>query len=127
MTLTLGQIANFPNLYQEISGFKLPIQVVYKLSRLRKEIEFHISFYKENVQKILSECAELDEQGLPRQLENGNGVMLKPDCIEKCIKQIEELGALAIDIPDIYFSILDFDGVEISMQSFEIIAPFIKE
>ncbi len=128
MQISLSQIIKFPSFFQEIQSLKLPIKLAFKLSQIKNELNFHIDFYWENLQKISLEYAQLDDEGFPRMTENGQGMLLKPDCVQECSQKIEELGALNIELPDsLKIDISYLEDLELTMQSFEAIMPFIKE
>ena len=127
MILKLSQAIALPSFCQTIQNTKLPIRTTYKLSQLKRELEFHINFYWENLQKIMQEYADTDENGNIKTTEDGAGILIRQEFIQECTQKVNDLSNLTIEIPDIYFSISDFDNLEISMQAFEAILPFIKE
>lgn len=127
MNITLSQAIKFPNFYREIQDLKLPIKTVHKLSRISKELAFHIDFYWENLQKITLEYAQFNDDGTPRLTEDGEGILLIPGRIQECSKKIDELGALTIELADaLKINISDLEDMELTLQSFEAIEPFIE-
>lgn len=128
MTITLVQAANLFNFFREIQNLKLPIRTAYKISQLKKELDFHINFYLENLNKITLEYAQIDENGAPCFSGDGQGVLIKTENIQECTKKIEELGNLTVELSDTAsFTLSDFNEIELTLQSFEALLPFIKE
>lgn len=126
MTLTMGQILNFNVFYNEVKNQKLSFKVLYKLSNLAKAIDEQTAFYREKFQEVLKEYGELDENGNLVPTEDGNGIKLKPGTEQECFAKINELQALDIEMPDIKFDIDDFGDIELTMEVFNIITPFLN-
>lgn len=127
MTLKMQNILNFNIFYNEVKSSKLPLKTAYKLSLLVKAIDDKIQFYQEKLQEILMDCAQLDENSHPIPTEDGSGVKIKPGFETECMNRVNELQSLEIELPDTKFNIDDFGNIEISVEMFSIILPFIEE
>lgn len=127
MTLKMQNILNFNVFYNEVKSSKLPLKTAYKLSLLVKAIDDKIQFYQEKLQEILMDCAQLDENNHPIPTEDGNGVKIKPGFEMECMNRVNELQSLEIELPDMKFNIDDFGNIEISVEMFSVILPFIEE
>lgn len=125
MTLKMGEIINFGYFYDEVKNQKLSFKVLYKLSTLAKAVDEKTAFYREKFQEVLKEYGELDENGNLIPTEDGNGIKVKPGTETECIAKINELQALEVDMPDVKFSIEDFGDIELTMEVFGLIRPFI--
>jgi hypothetical protein len=68
----------------------------------------------------------LDENGNLVPTEDGNGIKLKPGTEQECFAKINELQALDVEMPDIKFDIDDFGDIELTMDVFSLITPFLN-
>lgn len=126
MILKMGEIINFNYFYNEVKDRKLSFKVLYKLSTLAKAIDEKTAFYREKFQEILKEYGELDENGNLIPTEDGNGIKVKPGTEQECIMKINELQMLDVDMPEIKFDIEDFGDIELTMEVFNLITPFLN-
>lgn len=126
MILKMGEIINFNYFYNEVKDKKLSLKVLYKLSTLAKAIDEKTAFYREKFQEILKEYGELDENGNLIPTEDGNGIKVKPGTEQECIMKINELQKLDVDMPEIKFDIEDFGDIELTMEVFNLITPFLN-
>jgi hypothetical protein len=126
MTLKMIDIINFNVFYDEVRTNKMPLKVAFKLSNLVKAINEKTDFYREEIQKILQEYGEFDENGNIITINNGNGIKVKPGTEIECTAKINELQSLDVDLPDITFDIEEFGDIEMTLEIFNIITPFLK-
>lgn len=126
MKLKMIDIINFNVFYDEIRTKKLPLKVLFNLSKLATSVETNLKFYQEKFQSILDEYGEKDDNGNLVPTENGRGVKVRPGTEPACVKEITELQNLEIELPDIKFDIEEFGDIELSLEIFQIIAPFIN-
>jgi ATP-dependent phosphoenolpyruvate carboxykinase len=59
-------------------------------------------------------------------INNGNGFKVKEGTEIECSEKINELQNLDVELPDITFDIEDFGNIELTMEVFNIITPFLK-
>ena len=66
--------------------------------------------------------------------ENGNlvtvgtdGIRIKQGEEQECYTKLAELQNLEIEMPDVAFTIEEFDGIELTLEIFNFIVPFLKE
>lgn len=126
MTLQITEILNFNYFYNEVRNAKLPFKVLYKLSNLAKAIDNQTEFYREKFQEIVNEYGEKDEQGNLIPTEGGDGIKLKPGTEQECYTKVNELQSLEVELPDIKFDIDDFGDIELTMDVFNLITPFLN-
>lgn len=127
MTIRMYEIINFNYFYNEIKTAKLPFKVLFKLSSLAKAIDEKTEFYREKIQEILHEYGEHDEQGNLIPTEDGNGIKLIPGSEAECSAKVNELQMIDVELPNISFTIEEFDGIEMTMEIFNLIRPFVIE
>ena len=126
MTTTMSNIINFNVFYDEVRNAKIPLKLAFKLSNLTKAINEKTEFYREELQKIFKEYGELDENGNILPTEDGRGVKVKPGTEMECMTKINELHSLEVELPDITFDIEEFGDIEMTLEVFNIITPFLK-
>jgi hypothetical protein len=120
-------IINFSAFYEEVKSHKLPLKTAYKLSNLSRAIEEKTEFYREKMQEIFKEYGELDENGNILPTEDGRGVRVKHGTEVECMSRINELQLLDVDLPDIFFTLEEFGNIELTLEIFNLITPFLKE
>jgi hypothetical protein len=127
MKTQLQTILNFPQFYSLTASTKIPIKTAYKLSRLADAIEKEINFYRTKFREILSEYCLVDEDGNYAVTDDGTGYKIQPGKEVECNQAMEDLHALEIELPDITFTIDEFDGMELRIQDLNGIMPFIVD
>ena len=127
MTLQMSNIINFNVFYDEVRNSKLPLKTAFKLSNLTRAIDEQLTFYREKLQEILREYGEFDENGNIITINNGNGIKVKEGTEVECMTKINELQALEVELPNIKFSLDDFGNIELTVEIFNIITPFLIE
>ena len=126
MITKMSNIINFNVFYDEVRNAKIPLKLAFKLSNLTKAINEKTEFYREELQKILQEYGEFDENGNIIPTNDGRGVKVKPGTEMECMTKINELQSLEVELPDITFDIEEFGDIELTLDVFSIITPFLK-
>ena len=126
MQLKLGSVIDFNVFYNAVKTQKLSFRTLYKLSTLAKALDEKIVFYQEQLQGILKECGELDASGNFVSTEDGSGIKLLPGKQQTCMEKLAELQSVEVELPDIKFDIEDFGDIELTLEVFNIISPFIN-
>ena len=127
MILKMKDITDFAAFYNEVKVARLPFKTLFKLSTLSRAVEEKLEFYQEHFQAILKEYGELDEQGNLIPTEDGRGVKIKSGTELDCMAKITELQMLEVELPETFFSLEEFDSIELTLEAFNVITPFIKE
>ena len=127
MKLKMQTVLGFATFYEAVVHGKLPIKTAYKLNKLTKAIDNEITFYREKLQAIINEFAELDENGNPIPTEDGNGVKLRPESEADCYAAVYELQNIEVELPDITFTFDEFDNAQLTMIEFAAAEPFFTE
>lgn len=127
MLLKMQELLGFSSFHEAAKDKKIPIKTAYKLAKLASAIEKEISFYQEKLRSIILEYAELDENNLPIQTEDGQGVRIQKGNENKCATAINELMEIEVTLPDIAFTIEEFDNLDLTLVELSYILPFIQE
>lgn len=127
MTFKMEQLLTINTFYQKISTTTLPIKTTYKLMKLYMSISKEIEFYKTEVDKLLQQYAVLDENGKPKLNETGDGFQLKEECLSEAVQKLNELSNLEVELPNITFTIEEFEPINLTMEELNTILPLIAE
>lgn len=126
MKIRMFQVFRILDIYTRVKGAKVPAKVAYKFNKLCIDLDADNKFYNEELNKILQQYANKNEDGSFKRTEGG-GIDIKEDQIEAAQKEIDSLYNLEVDVPDIKFTIDELDGLELSIEDFNAMLPFIDE
>lgn len=127
MQLKMQAIINFPVFYETVKSQKLPIKTAYKLAQLSRAIEAELFFYQEKLNSIIKEYALLDNNGQPVSTNDGHGIKLRSGSEAVCMSTMRELQEIDVSLPDIFFNLNDFDGIELTVEEMGALLPFLIE
>ena len=122
----MWQVFKILDIYKRVKELKVPARVAYKFNKLCTDLESDSNFYQEQLTKVIEEYGEREEDGSFKRTPD-NGVQIKEGLIEAAQKEIDALWILEVDVPDINFSLEEFDGLQLSIEDFNFMLPFIKE
>lgn len=126
MTIKMYQVFRILNIYKEIKELKVPAKVAYKFNRLCTDLEGHCKFYDEQVNKIIQEYADREEDGTIKRTPDG-GIQVKEGQTAAAQKELNDLDDLDVEALDIYFTVEELDGLNLSIADFNYMLPFIQE
>ena len=127
MTTSIQSILNYPQFQSLTTSIKLPIKTAYKISRLSNAIDQEIAFYQTKFREIVEEHCQKDESGNYVPTADGRGFQIIPGKEAECNQAMIDLHSLEIELPDITFSIDEFDGMELTVNDLSGIMPFIVD
>lgn len=102
---------------------KFNIQTTYKLTKLIKAIEEEDEMMNQTILQAVVEYTEKDEMNNPIIKEDG-GYKIQPSKINEMQLKLDEIQKAALQIPDIYFSLDEFE--DLTLEEMEALMPFIK-
>ena len=126
MKLKMYEITEFSTFFTKVKTQPLPFKTSYRLTLLSQEIDKHVSFYQENFRNILQGYGRKDENGNLIPTEDGQGIKLIEETMQEAYAKLTELRELEVELPDVKFSIEDFEKVELSPSEMLVIMPFIE-
>lgn len=126
MKIRMFQVFRILDIYGRVKTLKVPAKVAYKFNKLCIGLDEDNKFYNEELNKILQQYANKNEDGSFKRTELG-GIDIKEDQIETAQKEIDSLYNLEVDVPDIKFTIDELDDLELSIEDFNAMLPFIDE
>ena len=127
MKLKMKEITNFTIFYEAVKDSKLSVKTAYHLTKLTKAIENELGFYREKLQAIINQYAQLDEEGRPIPTEDGAGVKLRPETEADCYAAIHELQDIEVELPDIKFTFDEFEGTQLTIAQINTAMNFFEE
>ena len=127
MKLKMQEIINFTIFYEAVKDSKLSVKTAYHLTKLTKAIESELSFYREKLQAIIKQYAQLDENGNAISTDDGAGVKLRPEAEADCYAAIYELQEIEIELPDIKFTFADFENTQLTIAEINSAINFFEE
>ena len=125
--MRLIDIYNVDMLYSKLStNSSGSIKTTYKILKLFEAIKKDVTFYRDELGKIIEEYAEKDENGDFVYTNGGQGVKIKEGLLEECELKLDALAEIEVDKPNIEFE-LDELPSSLSVQELRILMPFIKD
>ena len=127
MILKIHEILPFQEFYSLAASTHLPIKTSYKFARMATEVEKNVEFYQTSFRNIVSEFAQIDENGNFVPTEDGQGVKIQGGKEVECNTRLMELNNLEVELPDIKFTIDELEGCELTPAEMVKFLPFIEE
>ena len=112
------------NVFSRISELKFNINTQYKLLKMKKAIEEEEEIYLKQLESLKEYCIK-DENGQFITNKNG-GYQIDATKAEECGKLVQEINAIQIQVPDIYFTIEELEPLDLTFNELEAFDSFIK-
>ena len=123
ITIRLNDILNSIPIFRNISNQPLPIKIAYQVARLIRELDKESTTFDESRRKIIEKYAERDESGEYKLTEDGN-IIIKPEDIEMCNREMTELLETSIEINVEPLNINNFTATELTPAQMLSLEPF---
>ena len=92
---------------------------------IKKKIKEDLELVEEQYQILLNLYGEVNEEGEFVKTEDG-GIKIKEGYQSECQKKIQEFNQLDVTIPDVYFTIKEFESLNLTLFELEVLETFIK-
>lgn len=125
MQIQRNFIMPFLKIFEKISTKTFDINTQYKFLLIKKKLEEDQKLIQEQAELIAQQFGEKNEQGQIIQTQEG-GIKILPEKQQECITQVQKLNNQQIQLPDIYFTFDELDGLDLTLTDLEILEPFIK-
>lgn len=126
--MKMSELFQLNQLQQNIMNKKMPIKVMYKFSRLFKEVQEQVEFFNKTVQDLINQYGQKDENGEFILTENKNGVKIQEDKYDECMDKIDELNDLEVELSyNPIFTLDELDGLDLSVSDLSKLMIFITE
>lgn len=126
MKIKMYQVLGILGIYERVKELKVSAKVAYKFNKLCNILNNDADFYRTELNKIIEQYGERDENGSLIPLEYG-GIKIRSEDMPTAQKEINNLDALEVDAPDTKFTIDELDGLQLSIEDFNRMLPFIEE
>ena len=125
--MQLSKVVEFHNLYSTLKEKEMPVLVAYKLNQIEDVCEKNNKFFEEKTRDIINKYAEKDSDGKPLFTEDQKSVRIQQDFIDTCVKELQELSEIDVDVPDIKIDINDLNDIKITVAEMGALMPFIRD
>ena len=125
--MILSNILSFPNFYNQIRSTSLPFKTTHKLTKLSKAVDEEIEFYREKMTELVEQYAQKDDEGNYVYINDGRDIAIIPEKIQECQMKIRELETMEIELPNITFSVEEFENTTLTVDELQPILPFIED
>lgn len=127
MILKMSQICALEGLREKFSRASFPLKTAYKITRLFEAEEKEYNFYMTKLREIIDNYSQKNEDGTPKMTEDGNNVLIIPEKINECHKELFELENLEINFPVIQFSVGELENFgDLSVLEMRALMPFLE-
>ena len=123
----MNQVVEFQKFYEDIKNMKFPLKTAYKLNKLITQVNNEISFYQQKFSEIINEFGKRDENGEFVYSQDGSSIEIIVGRQSECQEKVNELQNLEAEIQDIFFTIDELDGLNLTLYEMNCLLPFIKE
>lgn len=115
--------------YQKIDEgtTEIPFKTAYKFVQLKEGIEKPLTFYQEQMNKLIEEYAQKDENGHYKMTEDRRDVLIVEGKEQECHEKVMELETCDFTIPDITFSLDELATLSVSLSEMTALMPFIQK
>lgn len=124
--MKMWQVLSILGIYDRVRESKVPAKVAYKFNKLCLALNDDAEFYKTELNKIIQQYGEKHEDGTFVFLDEGS-IKIKPEVYDDARKEISNLDNLDVDAPDVKFTVDELDGLQLSIEDFNRMLPFIEE
>lgn len=111
--------------FTKIQNRNMPIQTVYKFTKLKQEVEREATFYQEQFTRIIEDYGQKDENGYVF-MNDGATIAIIPGKEQECKQKISDLQNLEVDIK-YTFSLDELSGLSLTISEFQPILSLITE
>ena len=103
--IVINKLLTVRNILNSFKELNLSAGLAYQITKFLMQSTTEEEFYYSRLRSLLGECAEKTEDGSYVPTDDGQGVKIKPDCLEKFTKAYEELENTEVEAPDIKFAL----------------------
>lgn len=125
MIITRNDGLNFIRAVESIKTKSFDFQVQYKILKLKKAITEELRETDKFVTELAQKYGKKDEDGNLITRENG-GIAIEENMREEFVVEANKLDEMELQIPDIYFSEDEMNGLGLTLEEVEIFMEFIK-
>lgn len=123
MTITINDMLSISRFLEAHRADKMSMKTAFKLNKLAVSLEPDMRLFQEKYHALLEEYADPDIDEGARE----GTFKIKQDKFSEYIAATEELAAVEIEVPEIKFSIDEFEDCKMSLDEIRPLMNFIEE
>ena len=127
MTLNMNQGIELQGLITRLRNEKVPIKTAYKFNKLITILEKELSFYNEELAKIIDQYAQKDKDGKPILSDDKTSIQIIKDKIDECQQKMEELSSIEFEVKGVSFKIDELKDINLTILEMRSLMPLIEE
>lgn len=125
MLINRQAIKEINSTIEKLAKRKFNIQTQYKFIKIKKAIQNEEQIYQEQLKLNCESFFEKDNNGQP--IINKDGAFkIKAECLNECYLLMSQMNSFQVQLPDIYFSLDELEGLNLPLEDLSILEPFIK-
>ena len=119
------ELLNAKNAFDLNCKYAGDMQLALKVVKFVKAVETESDFYQKKYTEILSKYAVKDKDG--KIVQDGQGLKIDKDSIDKFTTEINELNAVDVDKPNVEFTLDELNKCDLTGNGLYALYPFIKD
>lgn len=127
MTLNMNQGIELQGLITRLRNEKVPIKIAYKFNKLITILEKELSFYNEELAKIIDQYAQKDKDGNLILSDDKTSIQIIKDKIDECQQKMEELSSIEFEVKGVSFKIDELKDINLTILEMRSLMPLIEE
>jgi len=126
--MKLSQVIELSKIQTKVKDKKMSVKTAYKFSKLFAQVTKETTFFDENINRLVQTYGKRDENGDFVLLEDKSGVVIDESRYAECMKEMQELNNLEVELDfNGKFTLDELEALELSYAEFEQLMPFIEE
>ena len=106
---------------------KVSIKTAYKFNKLITILEKELSFYNEELAKIIDQYAQKDKDGNPILSDDKTSIQIIKDKIDECQQKMEDLSSIEFEVKGVSFKIDELKDINLTILEMRSLMPLIEE
>lgn len=127
MTLNMNQGIELQGLISRLRNEKVSIKTAYKFNKLITILEKELSFYNEELAKIIDQYAQKDKDDNPILSDDKTSIQIIKDKIDECQQKMEDLSSIEFEVKGISFKIDELKDINLTILEMRSLMPLIEE
>ena len=127
MTLNMNQGIELQGLIARLRNEKVSIKTAYKFNKLITILEKELSFYNEELAKIIDQYSQKDKDGNPILSDDKTSIQIIKDKIDECQQKMEDLSSIEFEVKGVSFKIDELKDINLTILEMRSLMPLIEE
>lgn len=119
-------LINAAKVFNQVTQTKISSKLAYKIMKLCKSAAEDEEFYNSKRNEMIETYALRDEHGQIVVSDDGM-ISIMPDKLEEASVALQELNSIEVDMPNVKFTLAEFDELKLSVADMFALDAFIEE